>query len=51
MITIKEVMGIYQVSRPTVQDWMKKGLPHYKIGRLLRFKQEEVDEWIRRGKK
>jgi excisionase family DNA binding protein len=47
MLTIKEVMKQYAVSRPTVQIWMKKGLPYYKVGRLVRFKQEEVDEWIR----
>lgn len=51
MITIKEVMKTYQVSRPTVQNWMKKGLPFYKIERSLRFDASEVDQWIRRGKK
>ena len=47
MITIKEVMKQYLVSRPTVQHWMKCGLPYYKIGRLVRFKPEEVDAWVR----
>jgi len=46
MITIKQVMEIYGVSRTTVQDWMKKGLPHYKVNRLVRFIPAEVANWI-----
>jgi len=47
VITIKQVMEKYGVSRTTVQEWMKKGLPHYKIERLVRFEPSEVEEWIR----
>jgi len=46
MITIKQVMEIYGVSRPTVQNWMKKGLPYYKVNRLVRFIPAEVEAWI-----
>ena len=51
MITVKELMAIYQVSRTTIQHWMKKGLPYYKTGRLVRFDAAEVDKWIRRADK
>ena len=47
MITVKDVMAIYKVSRATVQQWMKKGLPYSKVGRLVRFDHAEVDAWIR----
>jgi excisionase family DNA binding protein len=47
MITVKEVMKIYQVSRTTVQNWMQRGMPFYKTGRLVRFDAEEVAEWFR----
>lgn len=51
MITFKEIMKIYQVSRTTVQKWVKAGLPSYKTGRLVRFDPAEVDRWIRRWDK
>jgi excisionase family DNA binding protein len=47
MITVKEVMTIYKVSRTTVQKWMKKGLPYYKTDRLVRFDPQEVDSWVK----
>jgi len=47
MITVKEVMKAYQVSRTTVQKWMKKGLPFYKTEKLVRFDPAEVEQWIR----
>ena len=51
MITVKEVMRQYKISRPTVQVWMKKGLPYHKIGRLVRFDPVEVEGWIKRSGK
>ncbi len=47
MITVKEIMMIYKVSRSTVQVWMKSGLPYYKKGHLVRFDLEEVDKWVK----
>ncbi len=47
MITIKEVMALYKVSRTTVQKWMKQGLPYSKVGRLVRFDAGEVAKWVR----
>ena len=50
MITVKEVMAAYKVSRTTVQKWMKQGLPYSKVGRLVRFDADEVAKWIRGNK-
>jgi len=47
MITVKDIMRIYKVSRTTVQKWMKKGLPYYKKERLVRFSPDEVEQWVR----
>lgn len=47
MITVKQVMKEYQVSRTTVQKWMEKGLPFYKTEKMIRFDPVEVDAWIR----
>ena len=51
MITVKQVMKEYQVSRTTVQKWMKKGLPFYKTEKMVRFDPVEVNNWIRGTKK
>lgn len=45
----KQVMERYGVTLATVNNWMKHGLPYYKIGsRLVRFDLSEVDEWLKR---
>lgn len=51
MITVKDVMAYYHISRTTVQHWMKQGMPFYKTGGLVRFVSSEVYEWVRRDKK
>lgn len=51
MKTVAELMAIYQVSRTTIQHWMKQGLPFYKIGKSVRFDATEVDTWVRGCKK
>ena len=45
-ITIKELMEKYKTTRPTIYAWMNKGLPSYKFGKLRRFIEKEVDEWM-----
>jgi excisionase family DNA binding protein len=44
-------MGIYLgVKRDTVYKWIsEKAMPAHKIGRLWKFKKEEIDEWVRKG--
>jgi len=29
---------------------MDRQLPHYKMGKILYFRKEEIDNWINRGK-
>lgn len=45
--TLKEVMDYLGVGRETVMNWISRGLPAYKVGRLWKFKLSEVDDWIR----
>ena len=47
LITYKDVMDKYKVSRTTVQKWVKDGMPFYKIGKSVRFDEKEIDSWIR----
>ena len=38
------------VSKDTIYAWVTgKGMPSYKVGRLWKFKKEEVDAWVREG--
>ena len=42
----KDLEQKYQVSRATVDNWKKSGLPFLKIGRSVRFDEKEVENWI-----
>lgn len=40
---VRERLG---VSRGTINNWKKRGLPHLKMGRCVRFNIEQVLAWI-----
>jgi excisionase family DNA binding protein len=46
-----EEIGIYLgVKRDTVYGWISdKKMPAHKVGRLWKFKKDEVDQWVRQG--
>ena len=46
-LTIEDVSEMLQVSRVTVYNLKKKGMPFLKIGKNIRFDEKEVVEWIR----
>jgi len=43
----KDLEQKYQVSRATIDNWKKQGMPYLKIGRSVRFDEAEVEKWIR----
>ncbi|MGQ0665340.1 MAG: helix-turn-helix domain-containing protein [Pseudomonadota bacterium] len=44
---IAEYLGVVKVS---IYRWIEhKGLPAHKVGKLWKFKRDEVDEWVRSG--
>ena len=45
-LTSKDLEKKYQISRSTVDNWKKEGLPYIKIGRSVRFVEKEVEKWI-----
>jgi excisionase family DNA binding protein len=45
-LTSKDLEKKYQISRSTVDNWKKEGLPFIKIGRSVRFDEKEVERWI-----
>ncbi len=49
-VGIGEVDAHLQVARDTVYRWVNsKGFPAHRVGRLLRFRLSEVDEWVQNG--
>jgi len=46
-LTIEQVAEMLQVTRTTIYNLKKKGLPFIKIGKNIRFDQEEVVNWIK----
>lgn len=46
-LTIEDVAEMLQVTRGTIYNFKKKGLPFIKIGKTLRFDQEEVIDWVK----
>lgn len=49
-LSVSEIAEYLGVSKDTVYVWLaSKKLPGHRIGRLWKFKQAEVDEWVHRG--
>lgn len=45
-LTVKDLQELFGVDRTTIYDWRKSGLPYYKLGGSVRFKEEEVLQWV-----
>ena len=45
-LTIEDVADMLQVTRTTIYNLKKKGLPFIKLGKNIRFSQEEVVDWV-----
>lgn len=49
-LSVDEIARHLGVSRDTVYGWIsKRDMPAHKVGRLWKFKADEVDEWIKEG--
>lgn len=46
-LTIEDVSEMLQVTRSTVYNLKKKGLPFIKLGKNIRFDQDEVVNWVK----
>jgi len=48
--SVDEICVYLGVKRDTVYKWIReKGMPAKRVGRLWKFKKDEVDEWVRNG--
>lgn len=49
-LSVDEIAQYLGVQPDTIYKWVsRKHMPAHKLGRLLKFKTFEVDEWIRSG--
>jgi excisionase family DNA binding protein len=47
-LSVDEISSYLGVKRDTLYKWIsEKAMPAHKIGRLWKFKKDEVDEWVR----
>jgi excisionase family DNA binding protein len=48
-LSVDEIAGYLGVKRDTVYKWIdRKHMPAHKVGRLWKFRKEEVDQWVRK---
>ena len=45
-LTIEDVADMLQLTRTTIYNLKKNGLPFIKLGKNIRFNQEEVVDWV-----
>ena len=47
LLTVKQLSGYLNIKPKTIYSFIcRKTIPHYKIGKLVLFKQDEVETWI-----
>lgn len=46
-LTVEQVAEYLSLSKATVYQWAsEKRIPHYRMGRAIRFKQAEIESWL-----
>jgi len=49
-LSVDEIAAYLGIKRDTVYKWIAdKQMPAHKVGRLWKFRKEEVDEWVKSG--
>lgn len=49
-LSVDEIAAYLGVKRDTIYKWIdEKSLPAHRLGRLWKFKKDEVDDWVRSG--
>jgi len=50
-LSVDEVAAYLGVKRDTIYKWIdRKQMPAKKVGRLWKFKKDQIDEWVNAGK-
>ena len=49
-LSVEEIASYLGIKRDTVYRWInEKQMPAYRMGRLWKFKKDEVDKWVKAG--
>ena len=49
-LSVDELAGYLGIKRDTVYKWItRRNMPAHKVGRLWKFRKEEIDAWVRSG--
>jgi len=49
-LSVDEIGAYLGIKRDTVYKWItEKQMPAHRMGRLWKFRKEEVDEWVKSG--
>ena len=52
LLTVEQLSELIHISQSTLYEWIHCGfIPHYKFPKGVRFKEEEVDDWLRKRQK
>lgn len=46
-MSVKQMQEEYGISRTTIYNYIAEGLPHFKVGKLVRFEREVVLQWFK----
>ena len=47
LLTIEQIADFLQVKQSTIYAWVhQEFIPHIKVGRLVRFQQSKITEWL-----
>ncbi len=48
LLTIDQVAAFLKVRKSTLYSWTHQGwIPHVKVGRLVRFRREAIEAWLK----
>ena len=47
LLTARELAAALKVSLAAVRTWQREGIPHEPVGRLPRYRLEDVQVWLR----
>jgi excisionase family DNA binding protein len=51
LLSTEETAEFLGISKTTLYEWIiQKKIPHFKVGRLVKFKKEDLDGWLKKKK-
>ena len=50
MLSVKEAAEKFSVHKNTIYKWIRKGMPHIKVGKVIRIDYQEAKAWLENQK-